>query len=102
MLPYCDFTEQQSLTDAEGRQLRPDVVVHLPGGKSIVIDAKVSLVAYLDAYREDLRTTHARALARRPCQQVRKHLQQLSQKAYWRELPDTPELVVMFLHDETS
>ncbi len=102
MLPYCDFTEQRSITDDEGRLLRPDVIVRLPGGKSIVIDAKVSLVAYLDAHRDDL--TDAEKLLRLDAhaEQVKKHVQQLSQKAYWRELPDTPEFVVMFLHNETS
>ena len=102
MLPYCDFTEQHSITDDEGRLLRPDVIVRLPGGKSIVIDAKVSLVAYLDAHRDDL--TDAEKLVRLDAhaEHVRKHVQQLSQKAYWRELPDTPDFVVMFLHNETS
>jgi len=102
MLRYCDFTEQSSLTDADGGRLRPDVIVRLPGGKSIVIDAKVSLVAYLDAHREDL--TDAERLVRLDAhaEQVKRHVQQLSQKAYWRELPDTPDFVVMFLHNETS
>jgi DNA recombination protein RmuC len=102
MLRYCDFTEQTSMTDSDGRLLRPDVIVRLPGGKSIVIDAKVSLVAYLDAHREDL--TDAERLVRLDAhaEQVKRHVQQLSQKAYWRELPDTPDFVVMFLHNETS
>ena len=102
MLPYCDFTEQRSLTDSEGRVLRPDVIVRLPGGKSIVIDAKVSLIAYLDAHREDIGDAERLAYLDAHAEHVRKHVQQLSQKAYWRELPDTPDFVVMFLHDETS
>lgn len=102
MLRHCDFVEQHSLTDAEGRLLRPDVVVRLPGEKSIVIDAKVSLVAYLDAHREDLNDAERLARLDAHAEHVRKHIQQLSQKAYWRELPNTPEFVVMFLHNETS
>ena len=102
MLPYCDFVEQRSLTDSDGRLLRPDVVVRLPAGKSIVIDAKVSLVAYLDAHRDDIGDDARLARLDAHAEQVRKHIQQLSQKAYWRELPDTPDFVVMFLHDETS
>ena len=102
MLPYCDFVEQRSLTDSDGRLLRPDVVVRLPAGKSIVIDAKVSLVAYLDAHRDDIGDDERLARLDAHAEQVRKHIQQLSQKAYWRELPDTPDFVVMFLHDETS
>ena len=102
MLRHCDFTEQNSMTDSDGRLLRPDVIVRLPGGKSIVIDAKVSLVAYLDAHRDDL--TDAEKLLRLDAhaEQVKRHVQQLSQKAYWRELPDTPDFVVMFMHNETS
>jgi DNA recombination protein RmuC len=102
MLPYCDFTEQRSITDDEGRLLRPDVIVRLPGGKSIVIDAKVSLVAYLDAHRDDLSDAEKLLRLDAHAEHVKKHVQQLSQKAYWRELPDTPEFVVMFLHNETS
>jgi DNA recombination protein RmuC len=102
MLRHCDFAEQQSMIDADGNQLRPDVIVQLPGGKSIVIDAKVSLVAYLDAHRDDLTDEEQLARLKAHAEHVRKHIQQLSQKAYWRELPATPEFVVMFLHNETS
>ncbi len=102
MLRHCDFTEQPSVVDGEGRQLRPDVIVRLPGGKSIVIDAKVSLASYLEAHREgigeDERAAHLDAHA----QNVRRHIAQLAQKAYWRELPETPDFVVMFVHDESS
>lgn len=102
MLRHCDFAEQQSLVGSDGNQLRPDVIVHLPGGKSIVIDAKVSLVAYLDAHRDDLTDEERLARLKTHAEHVRKHIQQLSQKAYWRELPSTPDFVVMFLHNETS
>jgi len=102
MLRHCDFAEQQSIASSDGGQLRPDVIVHLPGGKSIVIDAKVSLVAYLDAHREDLSEPERVARLEAHAEHVRKHIQQLSQKAYWRELPATPDFVVMFLHNETS
>jgi DNA recombination protein RmuC len=102
MLRHCDFAEQQSIVDSEGNQLRPDVIVHLPGGKSIVIDAKVSLVAYLDAHRDDLTDAERLVRLKAHADHVRKHIQQLSQKAYWRELPATPDFVVMFLHNETS
>ena len=78
------------------------MIVRLPGGKSIVIDAKVSLVAYLDAHREDLGDEERLASLKSHAEHVRRHIQQLSQKAYWRELPATPEFVVMFLHNETS
>ena len=102
MLRHCDFVEQQTITGADGAQLRPDVLVRLPGEKSIVIDAKVSLVAYLEAHREDLSDAERLAQLRSHAEHVRRHIQQLAQKAYWRELPETPDFVVMFLHNETS
>ena len=102
MLSYCDFEEQPSVDGDEGRRLRPDVIVRLPGGKSIVIDSKVSLVGYLKAYREGATDDERRAGLSDHARQVRDHIGRLGQKAYWRQLPDTPEFVVMFLHDETS
>jgi DNA recombination protein RmuC len=101
MVEHCDFTEQHSTTDEEGRVLRPDVVVHLPGGKQVVIDSKVPLVAYLDAVRESATDEERRARLVDHARHVREHIQRLGQKAYWRQLPATPEFVVLFLPDET-
>ena len=101
MVEHCDFDEQPSTSDGEGNVLRPDVVVHLPGSKHVVIDSKVPLVAYLDAFREDATEDERRARLADHARHVREHVQKLSQKAYWRQLPGTPELVVMFLPDET-
>ncbi len=101
MVEHCDFDEQPSTSDGEGNVLRPDVIVHLPGSKHVVIDSKVPLVAYLDAFREDATEDERRARLADHARHVREHVQKLSQKAYWRQLPGTPELVVMFLPDET-
>ena len=101
MVEHCDFEEQRSHTDSDGNVLRPDVVVRLPGDKQVVIDSKVPLVAYLDAVREDLPDDERRAKLADHARHVREHIQRLGQKAYWRELPATPEFVVMFLPDET-
>lgn len=101
MVEHCDFEEQRSTTDAEGNVLRPDVVVHLPGEKQVVIDSKVPLAAYLDAFREDASDDVRRALLTDHARHVREHIHRLGQKAYWRQLPATPEFVVMFLPDET-
>jgi DNA recombination protein RmuC len=98
MIEHCDFEEQQTLP-ADERRIRPDVVVRLPGGKHVVIDAKVPLDAYLkaleapdEAARRLLLADHAR--------QVRVHLTQLSSKAYAAHVRPSPDFVVMFLPGE--
>jgi DNA recombination protein RmuC len=99
MLPYCDFTEQETITGESGR-LRPDLVVKLPGGKSVVVDAKTPLQAFLEAFEtndEDARRASLTAHAR----QVRDHMKTLSGKNYWEQFEATPEFVVMFLPGET-
>jgi DNA recombination protein RmuC len=98
MLHRCDFEEQPGMP-SEGGRLRPDVIVHLPGGKQIVIDAKTPLEAYLDAQEcanEEQRAQRLQAHARH----VREHMDRLGAKAYWDQLPGSPDLVVMFLPGE--
>jgi DNA recombination protein RmuC len=100
MLPHCDFEEQTTATDADGRMLRPDLVVKLPGGKRVVVDAKAPLAAYLDsleAQDEDTRRAHVQIHAR----QVRDHITKLGAKRYWQQFEPAPEFVIMFLPDET-
>lgn len=101
MVNRCDFEEQQTITVSgqSDRRIRPDVVVHLPGGKHVVVDAKVPLDAYLkaleapdEAARQALLSDHAR--------QVRTHLQQLSAKNYAASVSPSPDFVVMFLPGE--
>jgi DNA recombination protein RmuC len=99
MLERCDFDEQPALYNDLGR-LRPDLVVHLPGGKQIIVDAKAPLEAFLDAQEvadEESRTARLQAHAR----QVRDHMDKLGGKAYWDALGASPEMVVMFLPGET-
>jgi DNA recombination protein RmuC len=99
MLRRCDFDEQPALAGDNGR-LRPDLVVHLPGGKQVVVDAKTPLEAFLDAQEaadEETRTIKLQAHAR----QVRDHMDRLGSKAYWEALASAPEFVVMFLPGET-
>jgi DNA recombination protein RmuC len=96
LVARCDFTEQAQLADGV---LRPDLIVHLAGGKSIVVDAKVSLEAFLDAASsedDDEREAHLQ----RHVRQLRTHVDQLAGKAYWRALDETPEFVVMFVPAE--
>jgi DNA recombination protein RmuC len=98
MVRYCDFAEQSSLGNDEA-VLRPDLVVSMPGGKHVVIDAKAPLQGVLDAYQardEEERRRHLQDHARL----LRKHVKALADKAYWAELESAPDLVVMFLPGE--
>lgn len=98
MLSYCDFVEQETVTTATGR-IRPDVIVKLPGGKNIVIDAKTPLLAYLEAIESTDDEVRRQKLEQHAAQ-VRTHMDQLGDKAYQQQF-DSPEFVVMFLPGET-
>jgi DNA recombination protein RmuC len=99
MVDHCDFSEQVHLAGDDGAQ-RPDLVVRLAGGKSVVVDAKVPLAAYLDALATDDPDEHRAHLVRH-ARQVRSHVEQLSAKSYWRALKQSPEFVVLFLPAES-
>lgn len=98
MVAHCDFVEQDSVGSMEGL-LRPDMVVCLPGGRQIVVDAKTVLAAYLDAYEaQDDEQRQAHLL--RHAGQVRTRMNALGLKAYWTQFAQTPEFVVLFLPGE--
>lgn len=101
MVEHCDFDTQVSAHDraVDGRGVRPDMVVRLSGGRSIVVDAKVPFAAWLEALdspddrrRAALMAAHARA--------VRAHVDALAAKSYWRHFQPAPEFVVMFVPGE--
>jgi DNA recombination protein RmuC len=98
MVEHCDFDEQHTLVDDE-RRMRPDVIVRLPGGKNVVVDAKVPLDAYLRAL-EASDEPERRALLADHARQVRIHLMQLAAKDYAAHVQPSPDFVIMFLPGE--
>jgi DNA recombination protein RmuC len=100
MSAHCDFSEQPTLEDKDGRRYRPDLIVHLPGNRNIVVDSKTPLDAYLDAVNAESETARAEALTRHAAQ-VRKQMEELSGKEYWSRLENSPEFVVLFLPGES-
>ncbi|HSP41548.1 MAG TPA: DNA recombination protein RmuC [Luteolibacter sp.] len=100
MQEHCDFETQHSSTTDEGKKLRPDLVVRLPGGKSIVVDSKTPMDAYLDALEATDDAQREEALHRH-ARQVRTHIQQLSSKNYTAQFAHAPEFTVLFLPSES-
>jgi DNA recombination protein RmuC len=98
MLEYCDFDLKESVSGDEGR-LTPDMVVRLPGGRNVVVDAKVPSSAYLDAMEAEGDATKD-AKMRDHARQVRDHIVKLGNKTYWAHFQPTPDLVIMFLPGE--
>lgn len=98
MTKYCDFDEQTSV-QADGGRLRPDMIVHLPARRDIVVDAKVALNGYLEALEAPSPELREAALVRH-AQQVRAHVKRLQAKDYWSQFPQAPEFVVLFIPGE--
>ncbi len=98
MMSHCDF-EEQVVKTTDNDTIRPDLVVKLPGNKCIVVDAKVPLSAYLRAVESDDKV-HQQNCFDEHAAQLKKHIQQLSKKAYWKHFEPSPEFVVLFLPGE--
>ncbi len=99
MVEHCDFLEQESVTDGDGRFQRPDMIIKLPNGRNIVVDAKTPMEAYLQSLEsksEDDRLKNLKSHAR----QLRDKVKDLSMKKYWEQFTPTPEFVILFLPNE--
>ncbi|MEP7317825.1 MAG: DNA recombination protein RmuC, partial [Panacibacter sp.] len=100
MFEHCDFEEQVSVEDESGK-LRPDMIIKLPGNKTLVVDSKAPLSSYMKMFETDdeaqqkiLLTQHVVA--------VKDHLKKLSAKAYWSQFSEAPDFVIMYIHIESS
>lgn len=99
MSPHCDFIEQASSSQTDDSRLRPDMLVRLPGGRTLAVDAKTPLGAYLDA--ESAAEPGARLAAfDRHAQQLWRHVNELASREYWAQFDTAPEMVVLFLPGE--
>ena len=98
MLEHCDFEEQKTVAGEDG-YLRPDMVVHLPGGGQVVIDSKVPLDAFLQFIEADDDDARQRLLEKH-AKQLRTHIEQLAKKEYWKQFECSPEFVVAFIPGE--
>jgi DNA recombination protein RmuC len=99
MTAYCDFFEEVSVSAEEGR-LRPDMVVRLPNGREIVVDAKAPVDAYLNAMSASSDEEREKAMSHY-VNKVRAHINALGSKSYWEQFPKSPEIVVMYLPGES-
>lgn len=99
MVNHVDFFEQEHV-DVEGIGLRPDMVIHLPNGRRVVVDSKAPLAAYLEGLEAESAEAQQAAMAKH-ARQIRDHLKMLGSKQYWKQFEPTPEFVVLFLPGET-
>lgn len=100
MLARCDFDEQVCRVSRHGRQVRPDVVVQLPGSKHLVVDSKAPMVAFLQAQSDDLPAGERDRLMREHAAALKSHVDSLAKKDYWSAFETCPEMVVCFVPSE--
>jgi DNA recombination protein RmuC len=95
MVKHCDFDQQRSVDNGEGKQ-RPDMVVRMPGGREIIVDAKAPMDGYLGAVEASEDSERVREI-RRHARNVRDRVRELSGKRYWKQFPKSPDFVVLFI-----
>jgi DNA recombination protein RmuC len=100
LLARCDFDEQVCRVSRHGRQVRPDVVVQLPGAKHLVVDSKAPMAAFLQAQSEDLPALERAELLRQHAASLKGHVDSLAKKDYWSAFETSPEMVVCFVPSE--
>jgi len=100
MSAYCDFSEQVSVSSEDGR-LRPDMVIRLPNGRTVVVDSKASLAPYMEAMSPDIDDETRRAKLAHHARTVRDHIEKLASKQYWTQFEKSPDFVVLFLPGES-
>ncbi len=100
MFEHCDFEEQVSVEDESGK-LRPDMIIKLPGNKTLVVDSKAPLSAYMKMFETDDEEQQKILLGQHVIA-VKDHLKKLSAKAYWSQFNDAPDFVIMYIHIESS
>lgn len=100
MIEHCHFEEQVSVEDETGR-LRPDMIIRLPGDKTLVVDSKAPLAAYMRMYESEDEQEQKLLLAQHVAA-VKDHLKKLSAKAYWSQFADAPDFVIMYIEIESS
>ena len=99
MMKHCDFEEQVSNESDEGKKIRPDMIIYLPGNRRIVVDSKVPLTAYLQAM-ETQDEMQRKVLLSQHAKQIRDHVTRVSAKKYWEQFQPGPEFIVLFLPGE--
>lgn len=99
MLSHCDFSEQTTLTSPEGKMFKPDMIIHMPNGQKVVVDAKTPLTSYFKATETD-DILEKKQLYRAHGEDIRRHMRQLSQKSYTDQVEGAVEFVVLFLPGE--
>lgn len=100
LLARCDFDEQPTLPTPDGGRVRPDVVVHLPGGKDLAVDAKAPMTSFLAAQAEGVDEAERRPLLAAHAKALRGHVDTLADRGYWAALDVSPEMVVCFVPTE--